>query len=220
MSERALVLLFQGDSITDADRDRDNRRPNDLWAMGRGYAGLAMCRWLAEQARRPWLVYNRGVSGDKVSDLLRRWDDDAIALAPDVVSILIGINDLWHKLGGDATGTPSDYEREYEALLARTRRALPEVRLVVGEPFVLRTGVVDERWFPELDERRAIAERLARRFDAVFIPYQSLLDTAVAKGTEPAHWAEDGVHPTPAGHHLMADAWCRRVSDALAGWLG
>src|SRR5205809_3512468 len=96
-----------------------------------------------------------------ISDLAARWATDTVALAPDVLSILIGVNDFWHKLSSGYTGTVEDYEHQYTALLDDTRRALPRTRLIVLEPFVLRCGAVDDRWFPEFDQRRAAAERLA-----------------------------------------------------------
>ena len=201
------VLLFQGDSITDVGRARSNRNANDPAAMGTGYAFLAMCRLLAARPQDNWVVYNRGISGNRVSDLEARWQQDCLKLQPEVVSILIGINDLWHKLNGDSHGTPASYEAEYRALLARTRSALPEARLVVCEPFVLETGVVHDSWLPEFDQRRAIAERLAEQHGALWVPFHRSFEAAVARGTDPAYWADDGVHPTPAGHQLMADAW-------------
>lgn len=207
MDLRCRRILFQGDSITDAGRDRSSNLPNDAAAMGRGYAFLAMCRLLADSAGRALEIYNRGISGDKVTDLEARWQRDCIELEPDCVSILIGINDLWHKLDGNWAGTPSDYARDYERLLSRTREALPEVQLLIGEPFVLRAGVVDDRWYDELNERRAITQALAEKYGARWIAYQALFDRAVAGGTQPSYWAEDGVHPTPAGHFLMAQAW-------------
>src|SRR5256886_3870408 len=111
---------------------------------------------------------NRGISGNKVPDLAARWATDTVALAPDVLSILIGVNDFWHKLSNGYTGTVEDYEHQYTALLDDTRRALPRTRLIVLEPFVLRCGAVDDRWFPEFDQRRAAAERVAGRAGAAF----------------------------------------------------
>jgi len=211
MASDARIVLFQGDSITDAGRVRGNPNPNDPAAMGRGYAFLAMCRLLAARPEADMLVYNRGISGNCVPDLEARWRRDCLDLEPGLVSILIGINDLWHKLGGDSHGTPASYEAEYGALLERTRKTLPNARLVVCEPFVLETGVVDEAWFPEFEERRAIAERLAHQHGATWVPFHATFASAVARGTDPAYWADDGVHPTPAGHQLMADVWCETV---------
>jgi lysophospholipase L1-like esterase len=207
----AKTLLFQGDSITDADRSRNLGLANHPAAMGHGYAFLAMCRWLAAHPSDDYRVFNRGISGNRVLDLLSRWQVDTIDLAPTVLSILIGINDLWHKLDGKASGTPGQYGDEYDALLRQTRHLLPSVRLVVCEPFILGAGVVDARWLGEFEERRSIAESLAKRHGAVWVPFHRTFQAAVAKGSEPRYWADDGVHPTPQGHHLMAEAWCRAV---------
>ena len=104
------------------------------------------------------------------------------------------------------------YERDYVALLERTRKALPKVKLVLCEPFVLRCGAVNDKWFPTFDEYRAAAARVAGKFDAQFIPFQAMFDAAL-KYAPPAHWARDGVHPTPAGASLMAYAWLRAVAQ-------
>src|SRR2546428_2702873 len=156
------VVLFQGDSITDCGRDRKLPDPNAASALGSGYPLLVAAAALAAHPDRALRFYNRGVSGNKVPDLEQRWAADTLALKPDVLSILVGVNDFWHKLGRGYTGTVQDYESQYAALLQETRRALPDVRLIVLEPFVLRCGAVDDRWFPEFDERRAAAQRVAQ----------------------------------------------------------
>ena len=204
------VLLFQGDSITDAGRARDRLDPNDGRAFGRGYPLLIGSHLLNERAGDGLEIYNRGISGNKVPDLDARWQTDCLDLKPDVLSILIGVNDIWHKLNGRYDGTVEDYESGYAALIARTRKALPEVRLVICEPFVLRCGAVDERWFPEFEQRRAAAARVAKKAKATWVPFQEMFDEAV-KRAAPEHWAADGVHPSMAGHDLMAKTWLEVV---------
>src|SRR2546430_9562606 len=142
------VVLFQGDSITDAGRDRGVADPNSAGALGSGYPLLVASAALAAHPDRGLRFYNRGISGNKVPDLAARWAADTVALAPDVLSILIGVNDFWHKLSGGYTGTVEDYEHQYAALLDDTPRALPRARLIVLEPVVLRCGAVDDRWLP------------------------------------------------------------------------
>jgi lysophospholipase L1-like esterase len=200
------VVLFQGDSITDGGRDRAAAAPNVAAALGTGYPLLVASALLRAYPERGLRFYNRGVSGNKVPELQARWEADALALAPDVLSVLVGVNDFWHKRLNGYAGTVADYETQYVALLEATCRALPGVRLVVLEPFVLRAGVVDETWFPEFDERRATAARVARRVGATFVPLQAQFDELAAR-TTPAYWAADGVHPTPAGHALIAERW-------------
>jgi len=216
------VVVFQGDSITDAGRNRDSAGPNAAGALGNGYPLLVASAVLA--ARPPsggglggvggpaglggLRFYNRGISGNKVPDLQQRWTADTIDLHPDVLSILIGVNDFWHKLDHGYNGTVQDYEQQYTALLDETRRLLPRVHLIVLEPFVLRTGAVDARWFPEFDQRRAAATRVATHARATFVPLQSIFNQR-ARTAPPEYWAADGVHPTPAGHAVIAEHWRR-----------
>jgi lysophospholipase L1-like esterase len=146
-----------------------------------------------------------------VPDLQQRWATDTIDLKPDVLSILIGVNDFWHKLDHGYNGTVQDYEQQYTALLQTTREALPRVHLIVLEPFVLRTGAVDARWFPEFDERRAVAARVAARARATFVPLQTIFNQRT-RTAPPEYWAADGVHPTPAGHAVIAGHWRRAAN--------
>lgn len=204
------IVLFQGDSITDAGRDRGTAEPNAARPLGSGYPLLVASAALAAHPDRGLRFYNRGVSGNKVPDLEARWAADTLALAPQLLSILVGVNDFWHKLSSGYTGTVQDYENQYVALLDETRRAVPQVRLLVLEPFVLRCGAVDDRWFPEFDQRRAAAARVARHAGATFLPLQRIFDH-LARKAAPQYWAADGVHPTPAGHSVIAEHW-RRVA--------
>ena len=201
------TILFQGDSITDAGRDRGREgNPNEPRPLGGGYVFMIASHLLAERADANLKIYNRGISGHKVFQLAERWDKDCISLKPNLVSILIGVNDIWHKLNGQYNGTIEIYEKDYRALLARTKKELPGVKLVVCEPFVLRCGAVNESWFPEFDQRRAVAKKLAEELKLDFVPFQSMFDEAV-KLAEPSYWAGDGVHPTLAGHALMSKTW-------------
>ena len=208
------VILFQGDSITDAGRDRSQvDRPNLQTAMGNGYAWIAATGLLLDHPKQNLQIYNRGISGNKVFELAQRWDADCLNLKPDLLSILIGVNDIWHTLAGAYRGTVEIYERDYRALLERTRKALPKTRLVVCEPFVLRCGAVNEKWFPQFDAYRASARSVAAAFDATFVPFQSMFDDLVSYAP-PQFWAQDGVHPSPHGAAAMADFWLTHVSQA------
>jgi lysophospholipase L1-like esterase len=204
------VLLFQGDSITDCGRDRTVAEPNRANALGTGYPLLIASRLLGERPEAGLRIYNRGISGNKVPDLDARWQADALDLKPDILSILVGVNDLWHKLNGHYAGTVEEYETGYGALLDRTKQALPGVRLVVLEPFVLRTGAVTDAWFPEFDQRRAVAARVAERAGATFVALHGLFER-LSRQAPPAYWAADGVHPTVAGHGVIARAWLEAV---------
>ena len=205
------TILFQGDSITDSGRDRRSQNnANDPRAMGTGYALLAASQLLDEYSKVKPKIYNRGISGNKVFQLAERWDADCIALKPDIVSILVGVNDYWHISKHGYEGTVKTYEKDYRALLQRTRRELPEVTLVVCEPFVLRCGEVNQSWFPAFDGYRAAAKKVAAECKAIFVPFQSVFDKAT-KSAPAQYWTADGVHPTLAGAHLMAKTWLSTV---------
>jgi lysophospholipase L1-like esterase len=202
ISEGATVL-FQGDSITDADRARFY--PDDL---GRGYALMAAGWYGARYPERGVRFLNRGVSGDCAVDLLARWEEDCVALRPDVLSILVGINETWRAFDA-GTPTPVDaFERTYRELLARARDARPAVRFILMEPFSLPVAPERAAWRADLDPKIQAVRGLAQEFGARLVPLDGLFAQACAR-REPTYWAEDGVHPTPAGHALIAQAWLR-----------
>ncbi|MCH7727217.1 MAG: lipolytic protein G-D-S-L family [Planctomycetes bacterium] len=202
------TILLQGDSITDAGRDRRSQaHANHPRAMGLGYAMLLGCELLRDHAELGLQIYNRGISGHKVPDLEKRWQEDCLELKPRILSILIGVNDIWHKLNGRYNGSVQDYETGFAKLLQRTRKALPHATFVVCEPFVLRCGAINDKWFPEFDQRRAVAKKVAMDAGAIWVPFQTMFDKAVETGVEPAYWAREGVHPSMAGHALMAKTW-------------
>ncbi|HEY4320366.1 MAG TPA: SGNH/GDSL hydrolase family protein [Gemmatimonadales bacterium] len=204
------TILFQGDSITDCGRNRKSTKANDTSALGPGYP-LALAGMLRDRyPSRDFQVYNRGVSGNTVQDLKARWTPDTIALAPAVLSILIGVNDKWHTLDGSYKGTADSYHAGYAALLAATRTALPGVHIIVLEPFALHTGAVTEAWFPDFDRYRAAARQVADQARATFVPLHDMFQQ-LARKSSPAYWASDGVHPTVAGHEAIAQQWLSKV---------
>ena len=211
--EKGSVLLFQGDSITDARRDKKKfyKRANNSSALGDGYPLLIAGQILRDNPTKDLRIFNRGVAGHKVPDLQKRWKKDCIDMKPAVLSILVGVNDLMHRFIGRYDGSVEDYRTGFTELIALTKKELPEVRLVICEPFALRCGNVDDTWFPEFDERRQVAAEVAKAAEAIWVPFQSMFDTAVAAGTEAKFWAADGVHPTIAGHTLMAETWRKCV---------
>jgi len=198
------VILFQGDSITDAGRNKKEPVANAL--LGRGYPAHIAGELLGKYTDLGLQIHNRGISGNKVPDLANRWQQDAIDIKPDILSILIGVNDIWHKLNGRYDGTVEKYETGYRNLLQLTKKELPCTRIVICEPFVLRCGAVKDNWFPEFDQMRAVAKKLAKELELTFVPFQTMFDEAT-KSAAPEFWARDGVHPTAAGHALMAHTW-------------
>jgi lysophospholipase L1-like esterase len=206
------TILFQGDSITDAGRKKNFTEPNTQPAMGGGYAWLAAAQLLVDMPDAKLKIFNRGTSGNKVYQLADRWQADCLELKPDVLSILIGVNDFWHKLDGRYDGTVEKYESDYKALIKRTKETLPKVKLIICEPFVLKVGAVNDKWFPAFDGYRAAARRVAEENGAVFVPFQTMFDLAAAVA-QPAHWAADGVHPSAYGAALMAHWWLKVVDS-------
>ncbi len=200
------TVLFQGDSITDCGRSREVLNPGNGMGLGNGYASLIAARLLCDQPGGNWNFYNRGISGNRIVDLYARWKIDALNLRPDLISILIGVNDTWHEFGSKNGVEVPRFEQFYRMLMEWTVKELPKTKFIILEPFVLPFGAVGKDWVPEIKQRRAVAKKIAGEFGAVFIPTQSIYDKAV-KAAPQEYWLSDGVHPLPAGHQLMADAW-------------
>lgn len=206
------VILFQGDSITDAGREKVKELANNPQSFGSGYAFLAASALLSANPGKNLTIYNRGISGNKVFQLADRWQKDCLDLKPNVLSILIGINDYWHKRNGQYNGTIEIYENDYRALLKRTKEALPDIKLVICQPFaVTKTKAVDETWITPVKEYQTVAKKLAAEFDTLWVPFQEVFDEAV-KHAPSTYWTGDGVHPGMPGAQLMAEAWLKVVS--------
>lgn len=197
------TILFQGDSITDAQRGR-----TPVQELGQGYAMMAAARLEAAYPELALNFLNRGVSGNRAKDLRARWQADCLDLRPDWVSILIGINDTWRRFDRhDATPTEA-YEADLRAVLEASRAA--GQRLILCEPFVLPVPPDRAAWRTDLDPRIHAVRALAVEFGAVLVPFDGLFAAAACRRPA-AFWAHDGVHPSLAGHALMAGAWLRAV---------
>lgn len=213
VSDKGLAILFQGDSITDSDRSRNNR--NHL--MGYGYAHL-ISRRLQENYPAAMLRFNnRGISGNTITDLAERWKEDTLDLKPDILSILIGVNDVVHFINGDNNFSAANYQKEFVVLIERTKEKLPDILLVLCEPFILPVGIIEENRevsFEQMQLRQEIVNKLARTYNAVFVDLQEPFNQACNK--MPAeYWTWDGIHPMPAGHDLIANQWLSKVTKAI-----
>jgi len=202
--EEGAVVVFQGDSITDAGRNR--QLPRDL---GRGYAMMAAAWFSAAYPERNVTFYNRGISGNRVKDLEQRWDADCLDLGPTWVSILIGINDCWRRYDSNDPTSVEAFAAGYRRILERTRERTG-ARLILLEPFVLPVPEDRKAWREDLDPKIHAVRELAREFGALYVPLDGLFAAASTR-REPAFWAHDGVHPSPAGHALIARAWLEAV---------
>lgn len=210
MIEPESTILFQGDSITDAGREREIIEPNLSDALGWGYCNHIVSKLLRDRPGDDLRFYNRGVSGNRIVDLYARWKADAINLKPNVVSILVGVNDSWHEFMRHDGVELDRFEAVYRMLLTYTTQQLPGVQLILCEPFALEYDAVAEAMIQDLGQRQRIVKALSEEFSACFVPYQSAMDDARALAP-PDYWTLDGVHPSPAGHSLLARCWLQTV---------
>ncbi len=201
-------ILFQGDSITDGSRGR-SLDPNHI--LGHGYAFLIAAKYGALYPELNLTFLNRGISGNTVRDLTARWTEDTLYLKPDILSILIGVNDAGRAASGQDDGTAEQYERDYNQLLTDTKATLPGIRFILCEPFLTQAEPGSKRQI-ETVLRQQAAARIAALHGAAFVRLQHIFDDA-AKRAPADYWLWDGVHPTYSGHQLIADEWERVVSQ-------
>jgi lysophospholipase L1-like esterase len=204
------TLLFIGDSITDCGRSRELTGPNDRYALGCGFVQHIAQHLLADLPDHNLSIYNRGVAGNKSDELAARWQQDCLNLRPSLVTVMIGINDSWHRFRHSMRGVSVDDAASIQTrLFASLKHELPACRLVVLLPFLLRhgTGITDiNEWEPEFTARQAMTRRIAAENGAQLLDIQSLFDTALSRAPA-SYWTTDGVHPGPAGHGLLARYW-------------
>ena len=178
---------------------------------------------MADYPEEDYRFYNRGISGNRVADLKARWQQDALEIDPDILSVLVGVNDLldvYNKTDGPQEVDTARFEADYRDILDRSRAQNPEVRIVLAEPFILPVGMWQEHythWRAQCDRLGAVVKKLAKEYNAVFLPYQGLFDKLAHDARTPklSYWMWDGTHPTAAGHEKMAELWMQRVGSKL-----
>ncbi len=201
--EKGSVILFQGDSVTDCGRSRE-----DTTDLGPGYPGKIGTLLKTLYADRGYTVINRGVSGNRVKDLQERWQEDCLQLRPQLVSILIGINDCWRRYDSNDPTSAETYEQGYRSILAQTKDI--GAQIVILEPFVLPYPEDRKTWRVDLDPKIQAARKLAGEFGAHYIPLDGIFATKmIADG--PQYYSADGVHPADAGHALIAREWMKTI---------
>ncbi|GGD78388.1 SGNH/GDSL hydrolase family protein [Paenibacillus nasutitermitis] len=198
------IILFQGDSITDCGRNREDG--NDL---GKGYALMVAGRLQYLYPDKQITCINRGIGGDRVVELQQRWETDCLELKPTLVSIYVGINDAARRYSINDPIPVEQFEQIYRELLTTTKEKLA-ARIVLVEPFVLPVDGDRVMWREDLDPKIQAVRKLAREFGAAYIPLDGLFAQAAVQAPM-EYWAADGVHPSPAGHTLIADAWLKAV---------
>lgn len=209
------LILFQGDSITDAGRNRENDA-----VTGTGYPTFVKGE-LGLKYPGEYEFINRGISGNRIVDLYARIKADIINLKPDYMSILIGVNDVWHEFGGHNGVSTEKYEKIYSMLIEEIKEVLPDIKIMILEPFVLEASATmsteedPERWGTfnsEVKKRAAAAKRIAEKYGLPFVTLQDKLDNA-CKSAEASYWLADGVHPTAIGHCLIKDEWMKTFEE-------
>ncbi len=202
--KKGQTILFQGDSVTDCGRSRE-----DLADLGRGYAMLVASRLAAEQPALDLKFINRGISGNRSQDLVSRWQEDCLDLKPDWVSILIGINDTWRRYDSNDPTTAAAYGKNIREICQRTVAA--GAGLIIIEPFFLPHPADRRAWSEDLAPKLAQLRDVAYEYATVYIPMDGIFHAAAQKQPYP-FWAADGVHPTMAGHALIAGAFLEATS--------
>ena len=202
------TILFQGDSITDAGRDRNND-----YDLGKGYPALVAGR-LGLDAPGQYRFLNRGVSGDRIVDIYARMKRDILNLKPDVLSILVGVNDVWHELEFQNGVSAEKFKRVYRMLLEEIREALPDTKILLLEPYVMdgsATRAYLDVFAAEAAARAKAVRELAEEFGLPFIPLQRPLEE-LARTAPADYWLADGVHPNLPFHQYIADRWLETLT--------
>ena len=198
-------ILFQGDSITDCGRSRE-----DDSNKGRGYATLVMSE-LGFDAPGKYEFVNRAVSANKITDLYARIKADIINLKPDVMSILIGVNDIWQEVKRQDGVCAEKFEKIYDMLISEVKQALPDIKIMILAPYVTKSTATDGNWevlSSGVAKRAEAAKRIADKYGLTYVPLQGKFDEMVAKQPEP-YWTWEGVHPSEYGHELIAREWIK-----------
>lgn len=190
-------ILFQGDSITDS-----NRKYEEFYDLGNGYAYYT-AQGLREALPGKKLEFiNRGVNGDRTWEMKKRWQEQCIDLQPDVVSILIGVNDTWRRFDQNNPTTAEEYENNYRVMLEDVKRHT-KAKILMLEPYLIHDVPEKDAWRADLDAKIDACRRLAREFADEYVPLDGIL-AAASVHEPPVHWAADGIHPTRAGAELIA----------------
>lgn len=207
------VVLFQGDSITDGNRGR-SEDPNHI--HGHGYQYIIASEMLADNFNIDFEVINRGISGNRVSDLYGRWKEDCLNLKPTVLSILIGVNDAYGQYVSKSGSSAERYKKIYRLLLDEVLEQNPETIIVIMEPFFGKTDdkEYNDYMIENVPSYAAAAKEIAKEYNAVFVPLQDIFDE-YAKNTDIYKLLWDGVHPTTGGHQLIARRWKECVEEVL-----
>jgi lysophospholipase L1-like esterase len=204
-----MKILFQGDSITDANRNRAN-----IHDLGGGYAKYAAPLIQNAMPNTEFEFIDLGISGNRSDDILARAETDIIAIDPDVISILIGINDVWHRHSHGREMTDEQFEANYRALLERIRHET-HAKILILCPFLLPSADKED-WRDEVERIGAIVRRLADEYADAYLPLDEKFAAALPTAPTPMHYSDDGVHPNAAGAEFIGGHYCEAILPLLS----
>ena len=213
-----MKILFQGDSITDGNRYKDKALEWDKnHQIGHSYAYIVTGLLSLKHSDKNHIFINRGVAGNKTDDLLLRWQDDCLDINPDILIMLIGVNDVFFPLNEEEGFVSSRFEKNYRELLTKIRQKNPDIKIILLEPFVYLNHIIGEVQGVEKSNMEFVqrtVKTLASEFEAKFIPLQKDFDK-LAINQSPEYWIWDGIHPTEAGHALIGQKLINELNHIL-----
>ena len=204
-----IKILFQGDSITDAQRTRENEN-----YLGSGYANIVSAK-LGYDFPGEYKFINKGINGNRITDLYLRIRKDILDIAPDYLSILIGVNDVWHELEVNDGVSAEKFEKIYDLLLSEVKESLPNIKFIIMEPFILKgTATCPDKktwkyFESELELRRNVCKKMAEKYNAIYVSLQEKFNEAQLNVKDLSYYLRDGVHPTASGSELIAREWIK-----------
>lgn len=198
------IVLFQGDSITDWGRDR-----SDITSLGEGYPNIVARLYQVLFPQNNVTFINKGIGGNRVRDLLGRYNDDFLSLKPNYISILIGVNDTWRRYDNNDPTSSEEFERIYKDLLSKIKEDLPTCKLIMVEPFLIHSVPGISNWREDLDPKIHIVRKLANEYADYYIPMDGIFAKAEAEEYKGNELAQDGVHPSGIGHRMIAEEFMK-----------
>ncbi len=204
--KKGQVILFQGDSITDCGRDRE-----DIKSLSHGYPGVVSSMYQLLFPGNEVTFINKGISGNRVVDLLARYDTDIKEIKPDFISILIGINDTWRRYDRNDPTSTEEFEEGYRELLEKIKLDLPHCKIMIIEPFLLNSLPDREKWREDLDPKIQVVRKLAKEYADLYLPLDGIFAKAEVERYTCVEMAEDGVHPSAIGHAIIAEEYMKAI---------
>lgn len=204
------TILFQGDSITDCGRNKE-----DINSLSNGYPGVISNMYNLLFPGNEVTFINKGISGNRVVDLLGRYDRDIKEIKPDFISILIGINDTWRRYDNNDPTSTEQYEQGYTELLENIKSDFPDCKIMIIEPFLLNSLPNRASWREDLDPKIQVARKLAKEYADFYLPLDGIFAKTEVERYTCKQIAEDGVHPSAIGHAIIAEEYIKAIAGGI-----